>query len=71
MDGSSVFKEAVKIIQSNSLEAIEKAGLEPKDIDLFIPHQANMRIIEAARERAEKLFPNIKEEQALQMKGKI
>ena len=63
MDGSSVFKEAVKIIQSNSLEAIEKAGLEPKDIDLFIPHQANMRIIEAARERlelpTEKCFVNI------------
>lgn len=63
MQGKEVFKEAVKVIQSNSLEAIEAAGLSPKDIDLFIPHQANMRIIEAARERLdlpiEKCFVNI------------
>ena len=49
MEGKEVFKEAVKVIQSNSLEAIESANLNPNDIDLFIPHQANMRIIEAAR----------------------
>ena len=63
MEGKEVFKEAVKVIQSNSLEAIKAANLEPKDIDLFIPHQANMRIIEAARERLdlplEKCFINI------------
>ena len=53
MEGKEVFKEAVKVIQSNSLEAIAKANLEPKDIDMFIPHQANLRIIEAARERLE------------------
>lgn len=53
MEGKEVFKEAVKIIQSNSLEAIAKANLQPKDIDMFIPHQANLRIIEAARERLE------------------
>ena len=33
------------------LEAIEKAGLTPEDIRLFVPHQANLRIIDAARER--------------------
>tara|TARA_B100000945_G_scaffold126417_1_gene100599 strand:- start:458 stop:1414 length:957 start_codon:yes stop_codon:yes gene_type:complete len=63
MEGKEVFKEAVKVIQSNSLEAIEAADLKPSDIDLFIPHQANMRIIEAARERLElpleKCFVNI------------
>ena len=63
MEGKEVFKEAVKVIQSNSLEAIKAANLEPADIDLFIPHQANMRIIEAARERLElpleKCFINI------------
>ena len=63
MEGKEVFKEAVKVIQSNSLEAIKAANLEPTDIDLFIPHQANMRIIEAARERLdlplEKCFINI------------
>ena len=53
MEGKEVFKEAIKIIESNSLEAIEKAGLQPKDIDMFIPHQANLRIIEAARDRLE------------------
>ena len=53
MEGKEVFKEAVKIIQSNSLEAIAEANLQPKDIDMFIPHQANLRIIEAARERLE------------------
>ena len=63
MEGKEVFKEAVKIIESNSLEAIKKAGLRPKDIDMFIPHQANLRIIEAARERLglsrEKCYVNI------------
>ena len=63
MEGKEVFKEAVKVIQSNSLEAIKAANLEPADIALFIPHQANMRIIEAARERLElpleKCFINI------------
>ena len=63
MEGKEVFKEAVKVIQSNSLEAIKAANLEPADIDRFIPHQANMRIIEAARERLdlplEKCFINI------------
>ena len=63
MHGKEVFKEAVKVIQSNSLEAIDAAGITPNEIDLFIPHQANMRIIEAARERLdlpiEKCFVNI------------
>ena len=63
MHGKEVFKEAVKVIQTNSLEAIEAANITPNEIDLFIPHQANMRIIEAARERLdlpmEKCFVNI------------
>ena len=44
-------------------EMCKEEGIEPSDIDLFIPHQANMRIIEAARERLElpleKCFVNI------------
>tara|TARA_B100001115_G_C15839306_1_gene420352 strand:- start:710 stop:1666 length:957 start_codon:yes stop_codon:yes gene_type:complete len=63
MEGKEVFKEAVKVIQSNSLEAINAANIKTNEIDLFIPHQANMRIIEAARERLdlplEKCFVNI------------
>ena len=51
MEGKEVFKEAVKVIESNSIEAIEKAGMKPEDINMFIPHQTNLRIIEAARER--------------------
>ncbi len=52
-NGAEVFKFAVRIMQSASLEAIEKAGLTPDDISLFVPHQANLRIIKAARERLE------------------
>jgi len=51
MNGREVFKFAVKIMGEAALEAIEKAGLTPSDIDLFIPHQANVRIIESAAER--------------------
>jgi 3-oxoacyl-[acyl-carrier-protein] synthase III len=50
-NGHEVFKFAVRIMQSASLEAIEQAGLHSDDISLFVPHQANLRIIEAARER--------------------
>jgi 3-oxoacyl-[acyl-carrier-protein] synthase III len=53
MNGREVFKFAVRVMGSASLEAIEKAGMKPDDISLFVPHQANLRIIEAARERLE------------------
>ena len=52
-NGPEVFKFAVRIMQNASLEAIQKAGLTPNDISLFVPHQANLRIIDAARERLE------------------
>jgi 3-oxoacyl-[acyl-carrier-protein] synthase III len=51
MNGREVFKFAVRVMNTATLEAIEKAGLTPEDIKFFIPHQANARIIEAARER--------------------
>lgn len=51
MNGREVFKFAVRVMNSATFEAIEQAGLEINDIQLFIPHQANLRIIEAARER--------------------
>ena len=51
MNGREVFKFAVRVMNTASLEAIEKAGLKPEDIKFFVPHQANARIIEAARER--------------------
>ncbi|MBB6100093.1 3-oxoacyl-[acyl-carrier-protein] synthase-3 [Deinobacterium chartae] len=51
MNGREVFKFAVRVMNTATLEAVEKAGLQPQDISQFVPHQANLRIIEAARER--------------------
>ncbi|WP_027882502.1 beta-ketoacyl-ACP synthase III [Meiothermus rufus] len=51
MNGREVFKFAVRVMNTATLEAIEKAGLTPQEIKYLIPHQANARIIEAARER--------------------
>jgi 3-oxoacyl-[acyl-carrier-protein] synthase III len=51
MNGREVFKFAVRVMNTSTIEAIEKAGLHADDISLFVPHQANLRIIEAARER--------------------
>ena len=48
MDGPEVFKFAVRTLASSLKRVIYQAGLTPDDIDLFIPHQANARIIEAA-----------------------
>lgn len=46
MEGREVFKHAVVNIASVMAETIREAGLEPKDIDWFVPHQANRRILE-------------------------
>lgn len=51
MNGREVFKFAVRVMNTATIEAVEKAGLVSDDISLFVPHQANLRIIEAARER--------------------
>lgn len=53
MNGSEVFKFAVRVMKTSTVEAIEQAGLKTEDISLFVPHQANLRIINAARERLE------------------
>ncbi len=53
MNGREVFKFAVRVMNTATIEALEKAGLHSDDIRLFVPHQANLRIIEAARERLE------------------
>lgn len=63
MSGAGVFKFAVKIMGEASLEAVKLAGLKPEDIDCFVPHQANIRIIDAATKRLkldkEKVFVNV------------
>lgn len=51
MDGSEVFKFAVRIMENASVSALEKAGLTPADISLLVPHQANIRIVGAAAKR--------------------
>ena len=51
MAGRDVFKFAVRAMGSSADEALEKAGLTREDVDLLVPHQANMRIIQAALER--------------------
>ncbi|NQT80231.1 MAG: ketoacyl-ACP synthase III [Candidatus Aminicenantes bacterium] len=63
MKGNEVFKHAVKKMGEAAVEALKSAGLKKKDVDYLIPHQANMRIIEATGRRLklprEKVFSNI------------
>ncbi|MEZ0239787.1 MAG: 3-oxoacyl-[acyl-carrier-protein] synthase III C-terminal domain-containing protein, partial [Chloroflexota bacterium] len=47
MEGKETYRFATKTMATTALESIRKSGLEPGDIDLFIPHQANIRIVEA------------------------
>jgi 3-oxoacyl-[acyl-carrier-protein] synthase-3 len=50
-DGQQVFKYAVRKMYEASATVLEKNGLKPSDVNLFVPHQANQRIIMAAAER--------------------
>jgi 3-oxoacyl-[acyl-carrier-protein] synthase-3 len=51
MHGREVFKFAVKVMEESCLEVLQAAGLAPEQLDFLIPHQANIRIIEAAAKR--------------------
>lgn len=51
MNGREVFKFAVRQMGSSSLQVIEQAQIPKEEIDYFIPHQANLRIMESARQR--------------------
>lgn len=51
MEGQETFKFAVKTMASSTEKVLEMAGFSREDIDLLIPHQANIRIIDAARKR--------------------
>jgi 3-oxoacyl-[acyl-carrier-protein] synthase-3 len=46
-EGQAVFRWATTAISPVALDAVERAGLTPADIDVLIPHQANLRIVEA------------------------
>lgn len=63
MNGQEVYRFAVRIMGDSAVEALEKAGLKNEDISLFIPHQANLRIISSIADRLgldpEKIFINI------------
>jgi 3-oxoacyl-[acyl-carrier-protein] synthase-3 len=63
MRGNETFKIAVRSIEDVSREVLTSAGLTPADVDWFIPHQANQRIIDAVGERlgipAERCYVNI------------
>ena len=64
MNGKEVYKFVVRILPQYIEEIIEKAGLKAEDVDYLIPHQANLRIIQAVQERLEysdeKVITNIK-----------
>ncbi len=51
MKGNEVFKVAVRTMVESAKRVLEKTGVSPKDISLLIPHQANVRIINAVAER--------------------
>lgn len=51
LSGNEVFKFAVRVMGEIAQEALDEAGVVKEDLDYLIPHQANWRIIEAARKR--------------------
>lgn len=53
MKGNDVFKHAVKRMEESIVEAIRLAGLDKSQVDFLIPHQANLRIIDAIGARLE------------------
>lgn len=63
MAGPEVFRFATRVVAASTQEVLEKAGLTTEDIDLFIPHQANTRIIDSAVRRLgipeDRVFLNI------------
>ena len=63
MRGPELFRWAVRCMREAALEALERAGLAPADVDLVVPHQANLRIIKAVAESLRfplaKIFVNV------------
>jgi 3-oxoacyl-[acyl-carrier-protein] synthase-3 len=65
MQGMAVFKHAVRSMAEESLCILERHGMKITDVDLFIPHQANLRIIHAVGDRLgiaeDKVFANVQD----------
>lgn len=63
MSGNDVFKHAVRAMESVAAECLEASGRRAEDLDLLVPHQANLRIIDATAKRLgvpkEKVFVNL------------
>jgi 3-oxoacyl-[acyl-carrier-protein] synthase-3 len=63
MAGAEVYRFAVTAMGEACCRVLDEAGLSPDDIDLFVPHQANLRIIDSAAKRLnlpeEKVFVNV------------
>ena len=63
MEGRETYRFATKTLASSALKAIERAGWKPEEVDLFIPHQANIRIIESVAKglglSMDKMFVNV------------
>ena len=63
MDGREVFRFAARVVDKATREVVEQAGLTLDDIELFVPHQANVRIIQAAARALEvdesRIFVNL------------
>jgi 3-oxoacyl-[acyl-carrier-protein] synthase-3 len=51
MDGKEVFRKAVRVVVESAERALADAGLTADQVDLLVPHQANLRIIQAACQR--------------------
>lgn len=63
MNGQEVFKFAVNVMNTATIEVLNRCDLKPEDVDIFIPHQANIRIIDAAMKKLklskERVFINL------------
>ncbi|MBA3626215.1 MAG: ketoacyl-ACP synthase III [Chloroflexi bacterium] len=63
MEGKETYRYATKTLATSALKAISRAGWEPSEVDLFIPHQANIRIIESVAKGLDlpmdKMFVNV------------
>jgi 3-oxoacyl-[acyl-carrier-protein] synthase-3 len=63
MEGKETYRFATRTLASTALTSVRKSGLDPSDISLFIPHQANIRIIEAVAKGLslpmDKMFVNL------------
>ena len=51
MDGREVFRRAVRAVEASIGRTLDRAGVRPDDVDLFVPHQANARIVDAVLNR--------------------